>query len=52
MISLIVEVALFFVVLFFLLPCVMIFLMIVREFIQQTRRQAGWQKSEGRELAG
>lgn len=52
MISVMIEIAVFFLVLFFLLPSVLIFLMIVREIILQARKPARWQKSAGAELTG
>jgi hypothetical protein len=51
MISLLIEFALFILVLFFLMPSIMILLMIVRELIQQHRRQAAWLKGTAREMA-
>ena len=50
MISVMIQFAVFFLVLFFLLPSVLIFLMIVRELILQVRKQAGWQKDGVGEL--
>jgi|GEM_PF-1071698 5-bromo-4-chloroindolyl phosphate hydrolysis protein len=50
MISLLIEFALFILVLFFLIPSVLIFLMIVRELILQHRRQAAWAKGQVREM--
>lgn len=44
MISLIVDIAVFFLVLFFVLPCVMMGLIVLREFILQCRRQTDWQR--------
>lgn len=50
MISVMIEVAVFFFLLFFLLPSVLIFLMIVREVILQARKQAGFQKAGSGQL--
>jgi hypothetical protein len=56
MITLIIEFALFLLVMFFVLPSLLIALMIVRELIHQQRKQAGsqqkWRRSETAELAG
>lgn len=52
MVNLLIEIALFILVLFFVMPSVMIFLMIARELIQQNRRQAAWPKVQMREIAG
>ena len=50
MFSVLIEFAVFFLLLFFLLPSLLIFLMIVREIILQARKQSGWQKSAGGDL--
>ena len=50
MISLFIDFALFILVLFFLMPSVMIFLMIVRELVHQHRRQAEWSKEGAGEI--
>jgi hypothetical protein len=52
MISLIIEWALFFLVLFFLLPGIMIFAMLMRDAIYQNRRHAGWHKESAGKSAG
>ena len=46
MISVLIEFAVFFLVLFFLLPTVLIFLMIVRELILQVRKPVRRQKAQ------
>jgi hypothetical protein len=51
MISVMIEFAVFFFLLFFLLPSVLIFLMIVRELVLQARKRAGWRKAGGVQLA-
>lgn len=51
MISMIVEFALFFLVLFVVVPGVMIAWAVVRELIRQHRKPAGWHKSETTKLA-
>ncbi len=51
MISVMIQFAVFFLLLFFLLPSLLIFLMIVRELILQARRRAEWQKDVSGELA-
>lgn len=50
MISVMIDVAVFFFLLFFLLPSVLIFLMIVREVILQARKQVAWQKAQREQL--
>ncbi|CAA0121701.1 Uncharacterised protein [Halioglobus japonicus] len=50
MFSVMIEFAVFFLLLFFLLPSLLIFLMIVREVILQARKQAGWQKNASADL--
>tara|TARA_R110002049_G_scaffold85550_19_gene217518 strand:+ start:3303 stop:3461 length:159 start_codon:yes stop_codon:yes gene_type:complete len=50
MLSVLIEFAVFFLLLFFLLPSLLIFLMIVREIILQARKQSGWQKNAGGDL--
>lgn len=51
MISVMIKFAVFFLLLFFLLPSLLIFLMIVRELILQARKHAGWRKDVSAELA-
>jgi hypothetical protein len=48
--TLIIDFALFFLVLFFLLPVTMIFAMLVREFIYQHRKHSRWHLTHHREL--
>jgi hypothetical protein len=50
MFSVLIEFAVFFLLLFFLLPSLLIFLMIVREIILQARNPSGWQKNAGGDL--
>jgi hypothetical protein len=52
MISVMIKFAVFFLFLFFLLPTVLIFLLIVRELILQARRQMRWNKVASEGLAG
>lgn len=52
MITLIVEVALMLLALFFIVPTVMIFVMVLREFVLQHRRQIVWRKDDEGKLAG
>ncbi|MCB1703905.1 MAG: hypothetical protein KDI17_03530 [Halioglobus sp.] len=52
MMSVMIEFAVFFLVLFFLLPSVLIFLMVVREIVLHVRKPARWQKTTGGELTG
>jgi hypothetical protein len=51
MISMMIEFALFFLVLFVVVPGGMIAWMVVREVARQHRKPAGWQKSEATKLA-
>lgn len=51
MISLAIEFALFFLVLFVLVPGVMISWMVVRELARQHRKPVGWHKGETSKLA-
>lgn len=51
MISMIVEFALFFLVLFVVVPGVMIAWGVVRELARQQRKPAGWHKNESTKLA-
>lgn len=51
MISLAIEFALFFLVLFVLVPGVMISWMVARELARQHRKPVGWHKRETSELA-
>ncbi len=56
MIALMIEFALFFLVLFFVMPSLFIFLMILRELIHQHRKLTGspskWRRSGVAELIG
>jgi ABC-type uncharacterized transport system permease subunit len=52
MISLLIEVALFILVMFFVMPAMLMLLMILREAIRESRRQAAWLKGEAREISG
>ena len=52
MVSVMIQFAVFFGLLFILLPSVLIFLVIVRESFLQSRKQAGWEKKGGGELVG
>jgi hypothetical protein len=52
MVSLIIEWALFFLVLFFLVPATMIFVMFLRNVIHQNLKHAGWQKEAIGKSAG
>ena len=51
MISMIIEFALFFLVLFVVVPGVMISWMVVRELARQHRKPIGWHKGEASKLA-
>lgn len=50
MASVLIEFAVFFLLLFFLLPSLLIFLMILREILLQARKRSGWQKNAGGDL--
>lgn len=50
MIDLILEFVLLFLVLFFLLPVMMIFAMLMRDFIYQHRKNSGWHRTHHREF--
>jgi ABC-type sulfate transport system permease subunit len=50
MIDLIIAFALFFLVLFVLLPVMMIFAMLMREYIHQYRKHSGWPLTHHREI--
>ncbi|MEZ5502410.1 MAG: hypothetical protein R3E50_07020 [Halioglobus sp.] len=52
MLSLIVEFALFFLVLFFVVPALMVTLMIARDLGHRNRKLAGWHRDETGKLAG
>jgi hypothetical protein len=56
MIALIIEFALFFLVLFFVMPSLFIFMMILRELIHQQRKLTGspskWRRSNVSEVVG
>lgn len=56
MISLMIEFALFFLVLFFVMPSLFIFLMILRELIHQHRKltesQSKWRRRDVAEVTG
>ena len=56
MIALMIDFALFFLVLFFVMPSLFIFLMILRELIHQHRKRTAspgkWRRSDAAELTG
>lgn len=56
MLALMIEFALFFLVLFFVMPALLIFLMILRELIHQQRKLTAsptkWRRSDSAELTG
>jgi hypothetical protein len=52
MISLIIDSALFFLVLFFLVPGLMIFAMLARDVIVENRKQAEWERQRAGKTAG
>ncbi len=52
MISQIVDVALFFLVLFFLVPGLIISIKLMRSYIHQHYKHAGWRKGDSGKLAG
>jgi hypothetical protein len=52
MVSLIIEWALFFLVLFFLVPAMVIFAMLMRNIIYQNLKHVGWHKETTGKSAG